>query len=134
MKEKSCGAVIYKIENEEIKFLFILHNSGFWSFPKGHVEKGETEIETAIREVYEETNLNINIKHDFRCSIEYFIPHKNIMKEAVYFIATPNNTDIKLQTEEVSDYKWLNFKDAINIIEKENLKEVLIKVNDYLKR
>ena len=52
--EKACGAVI---KNEEGKILLIFQQNGFWGFPKGHVEEGETEPETAVREVFEETGL-----------------------------------------------------------------------------
>ena len=51
-KEKSCGAIIYN-KNKEV--LIVKHNAGHWDFPKGHVEENETEIQTAIREVKEET-------------------------------------------------------------------------------
>ena len=59
MKEKSCGAIVYKKENDELKFLLVYQNNGHYSFPKGHEEEGETEIETATREIKEETNLDI---------------------------------------------------------------------------
>ena len=66
MKEKSCGAIVYKIENNELKFLLVHQNNGHYSFPKGHVEENETEIETAIREIKEETNLDVKIDTNFR--------------------------------------------------------------------
>ena len=58
-KEKSCGAVIYKFEENEVYVLLLKHNLGHWSFAKGHVEAGETEVETAKREVKEEVGLDI---------------------------------------------------------------------------
>ena len=54
-KEKSCGGIIYKQENEVYKFLRIKPILGHWGFSKCHVEDGETEVETAIREIKEET-------------------------------------------------------------------------------
>lgn len=56
--EKSCGAIVI----EDGKVLLVKHNAGHWDFPKGHVEEGETEFETAIREVKEETNIDIKLK------------------------------------------------------------------------
>ena len=51
--EKSCGAVIYRKIDENLEFLSISHrNDGHWGFPKGHVEKNESEEETAIRESF----------------------------------------------------------------------------------
>ena len=55
LEEKSCGAIVY---NNEGKVLIVQHNAGHWDFPKGHVENNETEVETAVREVKEETNID----------------------------------------------------------------------------
>ena len=60
IKEKSCGAVVYKKEEEKIYFLIEEMKAGHYSIPKGHVENNETEIETALREIKEETNLDSN--------------------------------------------------------------------------
>lgn len=61
MREKSCGAVVYKEDNGELKFLLVYQNNGHYSFPKGHMEEGETELETTIREIKEETNLDVDV-------------------------------------------------------------------------
>ena len=53
--KKSCGYVVYKLENNKILYLVLQSLNGEWGFPKGHVEKDESEIETANRELFEET-------------------------------------------------------------------------------
>lgn len=84
--EKSCGAVIYRISGEALEFLAIKSKiNGHWGFPKGHMEKDETEKETAKREVLEETGLSIIILDEFRAEIEYKL-EGNIIKKVVYFI------------------------------------------------
>ena len=70
-KEKSCGAVIYKFEENELYVLLLKHNLGHWSFAKGHVESGETEVETAKREVNEEVGVDIEIDDSFRIMVSY---------------------------------------------------------------
>ena len=47
VKEKSCGTICFDGD----KVLMVKHNAGHCAFPKGHVEEGETEFETAIREI-----------------------------------------------------------------------------------
>ena len=66
MKEKACGAVIYKYEEDELKFLLIKQTNDVWGFSKGHVEGNEEEIETALREIKEETNLDVEVDTNFR--------------------------------------------------------------------
>ena len=56
--EKSCGAVVLRKNQGRLQVLLIKHiNGGHWAFPKGHVERGETEEQTALREIKEETGL-----------------------------------------------------------------------------
>lgn len=71
--EKSCGAIVYRKHHGNTEILLIKHiNSGHWSFPKGHVEQGETEVETALREIKEETSLDVLIDPTFRETVTYF--------------------------------------------------------------
>ena len=98
-KEKSCGAIII---NETGKILLIKHNKGHWAFPKGHVEANETEIETALREIKEETNLEVEINQNIR-EITTYSPKENVIKDVIYFVATNPTGNIKLQEEEVSE-------------------------------
>ena len=65
--EKSCGAVIF--DNDKV--LVIQQVAGHWGFPKGHVEQGETELETAKREIKEETNLDVEIDETKRNKTSY---------------------------------------------------------------
>ena len=91
--EKSCGAIVYRKFHGNTEILLIKHvNSGHWSFPKGHVEAGETEIETAKREVMEETAIDVMIDPTFRETVTYS-PKKDTLKVVVYFLAKAKNYD-----------------------------------------
>ena len=59
--EKSCGAVVFTVIDSSIKYVIVESKEGYFGFPKGHVEKNETEKETALREIREETGLNVDI-------------------------------------------------------------------------
>lgn len=122
-KEKSCGAII--IENE--KTLLVQEAEGHWGFPKGHVEANETEEETAIREVKEETNLDIKIQNGKRYEISY-ITDDEIDKTVVYFIAEKIGGNESWQEEEISQIKWATFDEALEIITYDNAKEMFRKV------
>ena len=61
--EKSCGVILYRNWLKEIEFLLVKSKEdGHWGFSKGHMEKDETEEQTAIREVFEEIRNRRRIK------------------------------------------------------------------------
>lgn len=119
-KEKACGCVV--IENEKV--LLIKQTKGHWGLPKGHVEEGETEHETAIREVKEETNYDVEIVNEKRFVERYIIDNK-IDKEVVYFIAKKIGGNAEKQEAEVTDIKWCSFDEAIETVTFDNLKQLL---------
>ncbi|MGF3072883.1 bis(5'-nucleosyl)-tetraphosphatase [Facklamia sp. P12945] len=131
-KEKSCGAVIYYKDNQDFLFLLIQHeNGGHWAFPKGHIEKGETEEETALREIKEETGLEVELNNQFR-ETTLFSPKKDVMKEVVYFIAKTNSNKVTRQLEEVSQFIWLPYQEALDKITYSNDKDLLVKAQNFL--
>lgn len=131
--EKSCGVVLF---NEQ-KVLLLQYATGqkegewdlqgHWDFPKGHVDKGETEIETATRELEEETGIkNIILLDNFRKTINYKIQKRDrkTSKEVVFFIATTVETEINLSHEHV-DYGWFDFTSALKQLTYDNARSVL---------
>ena len=126
--EKSCGAIIF---NED-KVLVVKQTSGFYGFPKGHVEIGETEKETAIREVKEETGLDIKIISDKRYTQSYIVK-ENIHKDVVFFIAKLENNNENRQVEEIEEILWIDINEVENILTYDSLKELWKEVKkDFL--
>ena len=106
IKEKSCGAVVYRKTNDELQVLVIHQVQGHWCFPKGHVEDGEEEMETASREIMEETGLKVEYDDGFRETTSYS-PKPGVMKKVVYFLARPAGGDESVQESEVTEMKWV---------------------------
>ncbi len=128
-KEKSCGCIVIKDNNA----LLIKNNYGNWSFPKGHVEKGESEQETAIRETKEETNIDVEIISDKKYSIKYS-PKENVEKEVIFFIAKPLSKKLKKSEKEVYDLGFFNFREVMQLLSYEDIKEIFREfLNDYRK-
>ena len=132
--ESSCGAVVYRIINGEVRFLLIKNKRSLnWGFPKGHMERGESEHMTAYREVLEETGIHINFLPDFRVKSEYSIQNR-IEKKVIIFLATTNDTRTIIQREEIEEYLWLGYDKALEALRFSNDKQILIKANEYLKK
>lgn len=126
-KEKSCGIVVFDGD----KVLLVFHNLGHYGIPKGHVEKGETEEETAIREVKEETNCDAKIIPGFREVITYS-PKPNVMKDVVFFVGEAITTDLKPQEEETSDVFFINKSESLKTITHKEEREVLEKAIKFM--
>ena len=123
--EKSCGAIVFRRFHGNIQILLIKHiNSGHWSFPKGHIENNETETETAVREIKEETGIDVNIDPTFRETVSYF-PKKDTQKVVVYFIAQAKNFQYKPQEDEISEIRWVDIVYAKQILTYENDKTIV---------
>ena len=122
--EKSCGAVVLRREGEGMFVLLIRHRKGgHRSFPKGHVERGESERRTAEREVMEETGAQINIKERFRVPIHYR-PMPGVEKEVVYFLAFTTDPYIKAREGEIAEVEWVPLEQAEGCLAHENDKTV----------
>ena len=133
--EKSCGAVVFRNKNDNIQVLLIRHlNGGHWAFPKGHVEKGETEEQTALREILEETGLAVELDNRYRQVVSYS-PKKDVVKNVVYFVATASSDAATVaQEEEISQIVWVDMHNAADYVSFDNDKKVLLgAIEHYLK-
>ena len=132
--EKSCGALVVRREQDKYFILMIRHKAGGnRSFPKGHVEEGETEYETALREVMEETSSRIAIVSDFRATVNYR-PSPGVMKEVVYFLAFTTSADIKAREGEIADVEWVPLESAEECLVHENDKTVFRAAMERMQR
>ncbi len=130
--ERSCGAVVYRNINGQIRYLLIKNNrSSNWGFPKGHMEEGETQEETAKREVLEETGINITIVPDFVSKSEYTIQNR-ISKTVYVYVAGTEDTQTIIQKEEIDDYIWLTYENALKNLKFENDKKILSDAREHL--
>ena len=110
--EKSCGAIVIYKNGDKYKILLVRnHNGRNYSFPKGHVEYGETEEQTAVREVKEETGLDIRIIDSFREVADY-CPFGKIRKRVVFFMAQTMSDKVQIQEEEIDSFIWVDLDEA----------------------
>jgi len=118
--EKSCGCIV--IDGDKV--LLIQQSKGHWGFPKGHVEDGETEEQTAIRETKEETNIDVEVDTQRRFEDEY-LTDKGTIKQVVFFLAKKIGGKEEMQAEEIKTIQWFTFEEALKTITYNNTKKIL---------
>ena len=136
--EKSCGVVLFNSD----KFLLLQHNNedsrvdGHWDFPKGHVEPGEEEIDTALRELKEETEIeDVDIIPSFKQFINYNISKDtlSVSKKVIFFLAETKVWDVSLSSEH-QNFVWLDFEEAIERLTYDNAKNILKEAHIFISK
>jgi bis(5'-nucleosidyl)-tetraphosphatase len=132
-QEQSIGAIIkYQSSLENFashEFLLLKNRRGFWGFPQGHKERGESDIETLRREVSEETGIVYLDIQSYVGKIRYSYFKADGMKsekEVTFYFATTSTREIKI-SEEHEGYRWHAFHDALSILDHRQLKSILLK-------
>lgn len=116
---------MFRKHGESYDLVLLRHRfGGHWSFPKGHVEAGENERQTAQREVREETGVRIRILDGFRESVEYF-PKPGVKKQVVYFLGEAQNEDLVPQEEEISEVRWAPLEQSGDLVTFANDKRLI---------
>lgn len=131
--ENASGAVVYRLKNNQPEYLLLKSaTSNFWGFPKGHVEGNETDIETAVREIREETQLQATIDPEFHADLDYDMKNGHHKHVVLYTSQVPVDVTITRQVEEISEYGWFDYQTARETLSYDNLKGLLDQANTYL--
>ena len=149
MKDEAFGIVpIFATESEPL-FLLVQHQAGHWAFPKGHADPGESALETAMRELEEETGIrDCEVRQEPSFVEHYsFVKQGNpnsakhysfaeegerIEKTVTYFLAFVNSMEVELQADEVQNSAWSSFEEAVKLITFDGNRQVLREVKAYL--
>ncbi|XHH08053.1 MAG: bis(5'-nucleosyl)-tetraphosphatase [Candidatus Bathyarchaeia archaeon] len=134
--EKSCGAVVYLKKGAENLYLLLHYEAGHWDFVKGNVEVNESEKETVVRELREETGIvDAHFIEGFREKIEYYYRRKGdtVHKEVIFFLMETSTETITISFEHVGSI-WLNYNQAMEKLTFKNARELLKKANGFLNK
>ena len=134
--ETSCGAVVYTRRDGQILIVIVLEeHSGAYSFPKGQMEGDETELETARREVLEETGLRPVFREGFRETDEYDLHEKpGTRKRVVYFLAECGDELLTPRPGEIRKISLLPYEQAMQCFEYEGTRRVLNAAYQFITR
>ena len=135
IREFSAGIIVYAQRNNKREYLLLHYTAGHWDFPKGHIEKGESKQEAALRELKEETGLEATIIDGFEESFEYWhrLPKtKELAHKTVYFfVGEASSANVTLSHEHI-DFAWLPYEDALEKLTYDNAKEVLKRAHVFI--
>ena len=126
--------VVFRKQGEARLYLLLHYSEGHWDLPKGHVERGESEEETARREVEEETGIaKLDILQTFREVIEYSFRRRGglVQKEVVYFLGCTGSESVRLSHEHIG-FEWLPYQSALRRLTYANARRVLMKAEGSL--
>jgi len=135
--EKSAGIIVFhQAEGADPKYLLLHYQSGHWGFPKGHMEKGETEEQTALRELFEETGLqHVFLLGGYKGNVNYYFTNKEkqpVYKEVVFFLAQSPSKTVVISDEHIG-FRWLQYDTALKSITFKNEQDLLKKADEWVR-
>jgi len=157
-KEQSAGAVVFYKQNKEPQYLLLHYPTTkrakreYWDFPKGHLENKETEMETASREIEEETGLkDVTFHKGFEERIQYYfraaprenkvlpkghgsyfqVQGKTVFKTVVFFLAQSHTKKVTISFEH-KGFIWLPYEKAMKKLKFANARRILRKSHRFL--
>lgn len=143
MREHSAGAVIFRRDGNKILFLLLKSAVGHWEFPKGLVEKNESEKKAVRRETKEEAGINdLIFVGGFKKSIRYFfnvsgkgwrLPKgSRVFKTVNFYLAETRSKNVKISSEH-RGFCWVEYEEAMKLLKHRNYKNVLRATHEKLK-
>lgn len=131
--EYSCGAIVFTRRNGQLLYVIVQEQGGAYSFPKGHMEGDETELETASREIFEETGLHPSFIPGFRLQDEYALSEKpGTWKRVTYFLAECGSEPLIPREGEIKRILLLPYEEAISLFEHENPRRIFSEAHAFL--
>ena len=133
--EYSCGAVVFTRIDGEPQYLLVRAKNqpeGCHGFPKGHMEPGETEEQTALREIFEETGIRVRLVEGFRAVTEYALPKPDTRKRVVFFLAEYENQQPTFLESELAGFALAPFETALELTEFADSKQILTDAHAFL--
>lgn len=133
--EYSCGAIVFTMHSGQLLYVIVQEQGGAYSFPKGHMEGSETELETARREVFEETGLKPEFLNGFLRQDEYDLAEKpGTRKRVTYFLAEFGNESLIPREGEIKRIQLLTYEQAKDLFSHENTRRIFAEAHAFLSR
>ena len=133
---QSFGIIPIFLDKNNFKILVVKNKkSGQWGLPKGTPEINEQPLQTAKRELFEETKIiadNVEIEPTFSENYSFEIIGTKYNKTVVYYIYFTDKMIANNNSEEIEQTKWVSFKEAIETLKFDSLKNIIDELEKYL--
>jgi len=138
IREKSAGFILISddFHTSHYSVLLLHYRSGHWDFPKGNIETNETEMQAAIRELKEETDISkFRVIPNFRYTLGYKYTKKSklISKQVILFLASTKVKKVKISNEHIG-YKWTRTNSSVDQLTYTNAKNALLYAINFLQK
>jgi 8-oxo-dGTP pyrophosphatase MutT (NUDIX family) len=145
INEKSVGVIVFRYNpnEKEVQYLVLYSRGTYWNFPKGKMDAGENEIQTAKRELAEETNVkNVQIIKGWRQQTQFFFKEERngkkelIKKDFILYLAKmPKGAEVKvMENHRHNGYAWLNVNVASKYLKFKKMKEIIKEADSYVNK
>lgn len=119
VNETSAGGLVVNNAHTHVVLIGRLDRKGtlLWSMPKGHIEEGETEEQTAVREVKEETGISARVREPLGTIDYWFVAgRKRIHKTVHHFLLEATGGELSSADNEVTDVAWVAFEELVELL------------------
>lgn len=135
-KNHSVGIILFHRFPRKVMYLLLKQHQGHWGFPKGHIEKGEKLIDTAVRELREETGIKkikfVKKKILLRDNYSFKNGKSKVIKNVDYYVAESLVDNVKIDGREILNYKWLSVEKSYDRLTFTKSKKILKRANKII--
>lgn len=138
--EISAGGVVYTYRHGKPKVVLVgrWEPHVTWRLPKGHIDKGESQIEAASREVSEETGVEVSANGPKLGSSNFYFTHprsgKFIHKYVHFFLFKKIRGSVEKHDKEYDEARWFSFEQALKKASFKSDQAILRRARQIIKR